>query len=89
MLHLGEIEYTPLYMEILEKVSLERLRNDLAIISHNEGVKDIALLCYEKPGDFCHRRLFADWLKEKTGYEVKEFGYIEKKNPVAIQNSLF
>lgn len=32
----------------------------------------IALLCYEKPGDFCHRNLVAEWLN-KNGYEVKEF----------------
>ena len=25
---------------------------------------DIALVCYEKPGDFCHRHLVADWLNE-------------------------
>ena len=24
--------------------------------------KDVILCCYEKPGDFCHRHLFADWL---------------------------
>lgn len=30
------------------------------------------LICYEKPGDFCHRHLVADWLKE-NGYEVKEY----------------
>lgn len=30
------------------------------------------LLCWEKPGDFCHRHLVADWLR-KAGYEVKEW----------------
>ena len=30
------------------------------------------LLCWEKPGDFCHRHIVADWLK-KAGYEVKEW----------------
>ena len=34
--------------------------------------KDIVLVCYEKPGDFCHRHLVADWLN-KNGYEVKEW----------------
>lgn len=29
------------------------------------------LICYEKPGDFCHRHLVADWL-ESGGYIVKE-----------------
>lgn len=35
---------------------------------------DIALVCYEKPTDFCHRHLVADWLTEH-GYECKEFIY--------------
>ena len=34
--------------------------------------KDIALICYEKPCDFCHRHLVAQWLN-KNGYSVKEF----------------
>jgi len=84
-----EEEYTPAYLMHLEKVDMERLRDDFSIISGNEGGKDIALLCYEKPGEFCHRRLFAEWLKEKTGYEVKEYGYTEKKGPDAVQRTLF
>ena len=26
------------------------------------GGRDIALICYEKPGDFCHRHLVSKWL---------------------------
>lgn len=37
--------------------------------------KDICLLCYEKPEDFCHRHLVADWLT-KNEIECKEW----KKN---------
>lgn len=33
--------------------------------------KDIALVCYEKSEDFCHRHLVAKWLKE-NGYDVEE-----------------
>ena len=35
-------------------------------------VVDIALICYEKPTDFCHRHLVADWLRT-GGYECKEY----------------
>ncbi len=34
--------------------------------------KDIALICYEKPGDFCHRHLVADWLMA-YGIECREY----------------
>ena len=27
---------------------------------------DIALICYEKPTDFCHRHLVAEWLKNNN-----------------------
>ena len=32
----------------------------------------VALICYEKPGDFCHRNLVADWLR-KGGLEIEEW----------------
>lgn len=55
--------------------------------------KDVALLCYEKPSDFCHRHLLAEWLKEKLGMDVREFDVIGEpwihKNPPVIQNNLF
>ena len=33
---------------------------------------DIALVCFEKSTDFCHRHLVAEWLR-KAGYECKEW----------------
>ena len=30
------------------------------------------LLCWEEPGDFCHRMVVADWLRTSAGVEVKE-----------------
>lgn len=32
----------------------------------------IALICYEKPSDFCHRHLVAEWLRQ-NGFECKEW----------------
>lgn len=34
--------------------------------------KNIALLCYEKPDDFCHRHLVAEWFRE-SGLQIEEF----------------
>ncbi len=33
---------------------------------------DAILLCWEKPGEFCHRTLVGAWLSEELGIEVKE-----------------
>ena len=32
---------------------------------------NIVLICYEKPSDFCHRHLVAEWLRD-NGYECEE-----------------
>ena len=36
---------------------------------------DIALVCYEKPSDFCHRQLVAEWFT-KNGIPCKEYEYV-------------
>lgn len=36
------------------------------------GSGDIALVCYEKTGNHCHRELVGEWLRDH-GYIVKEF----------------
>ncbi len=89
MLNMKKEKYIPEYLKILENVSIDKIREDVGMISKIHGGKDIALLCFEKSGDFCHRRLFAEWLKEKTGYEIEEFGYKGPKEPEVKQNSLF
>ena len=54
---------------VLEKMNQEDVWNELCKIS--EG-KPFALICYEKPDEFCHRHLVAEWLR-KCGYEICEF----------------
>ena len=34
----------------------------------------IVLLCYEPPGEFCHRRLLAEWIEQHLGMEIPELG---------------
>lgn len=82
-------EYIKLYKEkILEKVDLKFLGKRLLELS---GGRDVALLCFEKPGDFCHRHLLADYITEKTGVEIIEYSFDEKPKPVEknIQHTLF
>lgn len=37
--------------------------------------KDVALCCYEKPGDFCHRHLLADYLNEQSDLDIQEYNF--------------
>ena len=58
--------------QVLDKlVCCEVLEDLFALKSLEDKGKDICLICYEKPTDFCHRHLVADWLN-RNGYECKE-----------------
>ncbi len=57
--------------EVLEPLSPESV---VKILKQIAGSKDVCLCCFEKPGDFCHRHLVADWLNE-NGYECKEYEF--------------
>lgn len=62
-----EDEYTRRYrQEALDRLSPQKVLDDLG--------KDAVLLCWEKPGDFCHRRLVAEWLEKAIGITVPELG---------------
>ena len=69
--------------QVLDKLNAEQvikeldnmLLNQTITIDYKDDLKDvprIALICYEKPSDFCHRHLVADWFNE-NGYECKEW----------------
>lgn len=61
--------------QVLAGLTPERVIADLyRLVNKNLNSCDIALVCYEKPSDFCHRHLVAAWLKE-NGYECEEFKY--------------
>ena len=45
--------------KILQKLDKDTVLQELSAMT---GGQDFALVCYEKPGDFCHRHLVAEWL---------------------------
>ena len=64
--------------EVLDKLSVSLVIEDLQKIANTKDTDKIILLCYEKPGDFCHRHLVADWLT-KNGLKTIELK-IRKKD---------
>ena len=52
--------------EILGKLDPEKVYSDL---------KNNTLLCWEKPGMFCHRRVVAAWLEVSLDINVPEYNY--------------
>lgn len=70
---------------VLDKLNAEQvikeldniLLNQTTTIDYSGDLKDvprIALICYERPGDFCHRHLVADWLN-KNGFKCREYEF--------------
>ena len=85
---LTDEEYIRMYRnDVLRLVDARSFIQDLERASRG---MDVALCCFEKPGDFCHRHILAKWLNEQTGIEVSEFGVAESKQetPKPEQQSL-
>lgn len=59
--------------EVLNTLDPQVVYKELEILSNG---KDVVLLCYEKPTDFCHRHLVAGWLND-NGIYCEELTYKE------------
>lgn len=74
------------YGEQLRGLGAARILRDLDRIA---GGKPAVLLCYERPTEFCHRRLVADFLREQAGIEAAELGPgMVRTRPDAAQPTL-
>lgn len=69
---IDEAGYTDCYMDYLDSIGV---RSDFKVMALWAQGRDIVLLCYEKAGAFCHRRLLAQWVLENYGYDIKEFSF--------------
>ncbi len=76
MLNMNEKQYVKEYDKILSKLNPMTVAKKIEKLSNGS---DAILLCHEKAGDFCHRRLVAEWFEKKFNTTVKELGRIEPK----------
>lgn len=53
---------------VLDELDPKEVFTELSLMA---GSYDIALVCYEKPEDFCHRHLVRNWFMV-AGYQTKE-----------------
>ena len=61
------------YLREYRKLILEKLKPETVA----EKLNGYVLLCYEKPNEFCHRRIVAEWLEKGLGVAVPEWGLSE------------
>ncbi len=59
-----------LYRKQLDRLNARSIYGDIARLSKG---RDVILLCFEKPGDACHRHIVAEWMESELGIEVNEF----------------
>lgn len=82
MLDLPYKTYKTKYFRMLDELDESQLKEHFKKISNG---KDLVFLCFEdlsKEGEWCHRRMFAEWWQRKTGMKVEELA------PLASQASL-
>lgn len=67
--------YKMAYVKKLEAKGVAQIRRTLEKIAADAKGDALVLLCYEnisKPGEWCHRRMFAEWWEAQTGEVVAE-----------------
>lgn len=80
-------EYLKLYDEILHKRGAKSIIDEIEQLAKG---RDVALLCYEKPDDFCHRHLLADFLNNELNIGIKEFyNEVKEHDKHGVQLTLF
>lgn len=76
-------EFAAKYLECLDE---DRGLNAESI--YNLIPDEAVLLCYEKSGDFCHRRVLADFLESHLNIQVKEIAK-DSEDPKTHKTDLF
>ena len=74
-------EYIKRYNELLQKIDVNKFLETLKFFTNGQPC---ALICYEKPNEFCHRHLLADYLNSKLNLNIEEFKV--KENIKAKEN---
>lgn len=60
------------YEQVLSELDPRKVMVEL--MEKSDG-RNIVLLCYEKPFDFCHRHIVSHWLTNQMGQEIQEVNY--------------
>ncbi len=68
---LTEDEYISRYRRGLD-LRREDIRQRIVAIKREAGEREVVFLCYESPNRFCHRHIFATWLKDNFQIDVSE-----------------
>ena len=78
--HRGDKDfYTDVFLKYLDTLDFKEVMSELSAIYGPDVLDRLTLLCYEKPSDFCHRHLVANWLTQH-GADISECKFNELPN---------
>ena len=85
-------QYIKCYFEqVLEKLNQREVYCELRALVNNSPLnsrKDMALVCYESPDEFCHRHLVRDWLNSYCAmYNIKCEEWSDKNEHICLQQN--
>ncbi len=92
--------YIPKYLALLQRLDARDLISKASDLAYQRAISlgmaedDAAqivpvLLCWERPGEFCHRRLFADWVQREIELHIPEVKFVDGQLlPVAPRSNL-
>ena len=67
--HDNNIYTSQFKQQVLNRLDPLLVEDELLAITNG---RTFCLICYEKPGDFCHRHIVAEWMRE-SGINIQEF----------------
>ena len=81
-------------VKIENEATFRRLYQEMVLSNLNpvhvaDDLEGKVLLCWELPGQFCHRRLVAEWLEKNLLIEVPELDVPKAAAPRSIQRELW
>ena len=81
-------------VKIENEATFRRLYHEMVLSHLNpvhvaDDLEGKVLLCWELPGQFCHRRLVAEWLEKNLLIEVPELDMPKAASPRSIQRELW
>ena len=73
LLHITDnAEFDRRFRARLDRIGVDALARRFEAIGARHGGERLVFLCFEKPGEHCHRRTWAEWWTERTGQPVPE-----------------
>lgn len=75
-------EYNALFFPQLYAMDPQQIVDE--ILENAPENSTIALLCWEKPGELCHRRYVAEWIETHCGIVVPEWGFAREDTETVL-----